>query len=74
MLEQLEVEPPLGAVGLTAEFALKVNLLQAPLIPSTHAPLVPRKHLLKTAVPNWLAFFALAILGLSGSAQLGPPA
>ena len=45
MLEQLEVEPPLGAVGLTAEFALKVNLLQAPLIPSTHAPLVPRKHL-----------------------------
>jgi hypothetical protein len=49
-------------------------LLQAPSIPSTHAPLVPRKHPFKTAVPDWLALSAPASLGFSGSPQLGPPA
>ena len=36
--------------------------------------LVPRKYLFQTAVPDWLALLVPAILALSGSPQLGPPA
>ena len=49
-------------------------LLQVALIPSTGAPLVPRKHLFSTEVPDWLALSASAILHLADSPQLGPPA
>jgi hypothetical protein len=49
------------------------QLYQAPLIPSTYEPLVLRKHPFLTAVPDWLALSASAILVLSVSPQLGPP-
>jgi hypothetical protein len=36
--------------------------------------LVPRKQFFSTTVPDWLALSVSAILGLSGSPQLGSPA
>ena len=46
-------------------------LLQAPLIPFL---IGPKKASLLNSSSDWLALFAPAILGLSDSPQLGPPA